>query len=86
MYGVGLATPCFKDGGYVLTSSYQLKSGALLFIFSFNSLVIQKTVANSSGLKTIKHLRLLLYTGEVANHPSSIVVVSMCEGKMVCVF
>jgi len=53
-----------------------------------NSFVIQKTVANSSGLETIKHLKIkdCFYTGEVVNHPSSTVAVSMCEGKMVCVF
>ncbi|XP_065920515.1 A disintegrin and metalloproteinase with thrombospondin motifs 7-like [Dysidea avara] len=50
--------------------------------------ILQKTVTSTAGLQTVEHpeVKDCFYTGEIADHPSSTVAVSMCDGKMEGIF
>jgi len=79
----------------ILHPNHNLISGRYVRIlqwFSFNhshncvySLVVQEAAKNTAGLKTIEHSKVkdCFYTGEVVDHPSATVSVSVCDGKMV---
>ena len=65
----------------------KLQLTVLKFYICAHSFIVQEATANTAGLKTVEHLKVndCFYTGEVVDHPSSTITVSMCKGKMVSI-